>query len=361
MIGIKFYPDKVIQALIKTLDNPRWSNAYGMVVLANTPENLNAIFEKFKGVAWIDTRHFFINKPVNKGNEPLSVDSFRQRKPKNGASYVPEDFLEKLEIRRYSLNTARAYIGHFERFMTEVVKGRNLMSVGEHEIKSYLAQLVRQGLSESYIKLSLNAIKFYYEVVKEMPNRFYTIHLPKKPDSLPKVLAKADVLKMIDRTHNVKHRCIISLLYSAGLRRQELLNLEIGDIDSHRMTVTVRQGKGRKDRISLLSTHLLTDPRVYYLAHRPKVYLFEGKEGMPYSSSSVRKIILKAAKLAGIKQHVTPHMLRHSFATHLLEAGTDLRYVQLLLGHTSSKTTEIYTHVAIKGFDQIKNPLDLGR
>lgn len=361
MIGLQFYPDKVIQAIVKQLPTPRWSEKYGMVVLPNNSKNLTAIFEGFKGVAWVNTSYFFVNKPINGGHEALSVDHYRKRKPIEGVRFVSEDFLQKLEIRRYSIHTARSYIGHFERFLNDVAKERDVMAISEYEIKDYLSRLVRKGLSESYVKLSLNAIKFYYEVVKEMPNRFYTIQLPRQSETLPKVIAKEDVLKMIDRTINLKHRCIIGLLYSAGLRRQELINLKLSDIDSKRMTVTIRQGKGRKDRISLLSIHVLKDLRAYYKLYKPKKYLFEGKAGMPYSSSSVRKLVMRAAINAGMSQHVTPHMLRHSFATHLLEDGTDLRYVQILLGHTTTRTTEIYTHIAIKGFNQIKNPLDLGR
>ena len=140
----------------------------------------------------------------------------------------------------------------------------------------------------------------------------------------------------------------------------ELINLEISDIDSERMLITVRQSKGKKDRITLFSKKLLEDLRTYYLAHRPKKYLFEGAGGGQYSPTSVARIIYRAAKKAKIQKKVTPHMLRHSFATHLLESGTDLRYIQSLLGHSSSRTTEIYTNVALNGIENIRNPLDLG-
>jgi site-specific recombinase XerD len=164
---------------------------------------------------------------------------------------------------------------------------------------------------------------------------------------------------MINTCSNIKHKCIIALLYSAGLRRNELLNLKIEDIDSKRMTIWVRQGKGRKDRQTILSKQILQDLRAYYLSSKPKLYLFERYAGVPYSASSVSKIVHRAAKGVGITQRVTPHVLRHSFATHLLENGTDLRYIQTLLGHNSSRTTEIYTHVAVKSLMEIKSPLDL--
>lgn len=359
MIGIQFYPDKVIQALVKQLYGVKWSNHYKMVFLPNNQKNLTAVFDTFKGVVWINTKYFFTNRPINDGNELLSIDHYRKRAPVKGKRFVPEEFLQKLEIRRYSLNTAKSYIAHFEQFMNLYVGQRNLMEISELDINQYMSQLIREKRSEPYVKMSINAIKFYFEVVKEMPNRFYSIQLPKRPDALPKVIAKEDILKMIDLTGNLKHKCIIGLLYSAGLRRQELIDLKLENIDSKRMTITIRQGKGQKDRLTLLSHSLLINLRSYFQAYKPKTYLFESFDHEKYSATSVGKVVRRAAQKAGITQNVTPHMLRHSFATHLLESGTDLRYVQILLGHTSTKTTEIYTHVAIRGFDQIKNPLDL--
>ena len=164
--------------------------------------------------------------------------------------------------------------------------------------------------------------------------------------------------ELINSTNNIKHRCIVSLLYSAGLRRSELINLKIENIDSKRMLIRVENGKGGKDRYTILSKKLLVDLRYYYKKWKPNKYLFEGASGGKYSPTSIKEIVRKAAIKAKIHIRVTPHMLRHSFATHLLESGTDLRYIQTLLGHSSPKTTEIYTHVASTTFNSIKNPLD---
>lgn len=191
-----------------------------------------------------------------------------------------------------------------------------------------------------------------------MPSRFYAIERPMKRERLPEVISKQDAKAMISATQNIKHRCILSILYSAGLRRNELINLKITNIDSKRMLINIKNGKGGKDRYSLLSRSVLEDLRKYYVEYKPKKYLFEGANGGTYSSTSINKIVEKAATRAGIRKKMTPHMLRHSFATHLLEAGTDLRHIQVLLGHNSSKTTEIYTHVAINSFNNIKNLLD---
>ena len=195
-------------------------------------------------------------------------------------------------------------------------------------------------------------------MVLGMPNRFYSIERPRRESKLPKVLSKQDILSIIKNTNNIKHKCIVSLLYSSGLRRNELLQLKLNDIDSKRMVIRVEQAKGNKDRYTVLNKSVLGDLREYYKIYNPKTYLFENPmSNNKYSSSSVLKIVVKAAENAGIKDRVTPHMLRHSFATHLLESGTDIRYIQLLLGHNSTKTTEIYTHVATNSFTAIKDLL----
>jgi site-specific recombinase XerD len=188
--------------------------------------------------------------------------------------------------------------------------------------------------------------------------QYYSLHRPKKEHKLPKVLSKNEVKRIFDSCNNIKHRCILMLIYSSGLRRSELIDLEISDIDSERMVVNIKGAKGKKDRISLLSENTLNLLREYYKSYKPKVHLFEGLKGCKYSPTSVANILKKSAQKAGIIKNVTPHMLRHSFATHLLEQGTDLRYIQELLGHNSSKTTEIYTHVSKKAIDKIRNPID---
>lgn len=192
-----------------------------------------------------------------------------------------------------------------------------------------------------------------------MANRFYDIERPLPTEALPKVLSKNQIRAMISSINNLKHKCILSLLYSAGLRRGELLNLKLTDIISDRMLIRVEQGKGKKDRYTLLGEQVLQNLRQYSLQAKPSYYLFEGSNGKKYSGSSVVKIVQRAASRARIRERVIPHMLRHSLATHLLEDGVDLRQIQSLLGHNSIKTTEVYTHVAVKGMNKIKNPIDL--
>ena len=248
------------------------------------------------------------------------------------------------------------YISSFETFINHF-KHKELHEINEKDIREYLQKMIKVGQSNSQINLAINSIKFYYETVLGMPNRFYSIERPRKKKSLPKVLSKQEIIRMIDCIENTKHKCIIGLLYSSGLRRSELLELMPTDIDSNRMLVRVCDAKGNKDRMTMLSARLLQDLRLYYKEYRPSNYLFESPNGSKYSGSSVLKVVKMAASKAGVHRKVTPHILRHSFATHLLEDGTDLRHIQLLLGHSSTKTTEIYTHVANNSFGRIKDLL----
>ncbi|XOV92220.1 MAG: site-specific tyrosine recombinase/integron integrase [Bacteroidota bacterium] len=360
MIGMKFYPDKVIQALVKDLPRIKWSDAFKMTYIPNNKLNLDLIYKTFRGVAWVDGKYFYTNRPlfdpVNERKQ-FSIQSYRKRSVSADYRKCPEEYLLKLELKKYAENTAKIYIGMFEGFIN-YYPNMPLISLGEKEIRTYLSYQISLGRSDSMLNQIINSIKFYFEIVLGMPNRFYEIERPQKKEKLPEVLAKEEVKALICAANNIKHKCIISLLYSAGLRRGELLNLKLSDIDSKRMLIRVEDSKGRKDRYTLLGYNTLTDLRTYFRAWKPKVYLFEGPQGGQYSAKSVLNIVKRASKKAGIKKNVVPHMLRHSFATHLLEDGVNLRQIQILLGHSSSKTTEVYTHVANTTMNSIKNPLD---
>ena len=356
MIGLKFYPNKVVQALIKELPNVRWSSQYEMAFIQNNKSNLQLVYSKFKGVAWINSQYFFSQKPINETSD-FSIEWYRKRAIKEGYRKCPEEYLRKLETKKYALNTAKIYISIFEKFIN-YYKNRDLLQLNENDIQLYLQHLVQNNYSNSYLNQAVNGIKFYYEVVLQMPNRFYSIDRPRKEKKLPVVLSKEEVKTIISNINNIKHKCIISLLYSAGLRRSELLKLKISDIDSSRMKIHVKDGKNNKDRYTILSTTALNDLRKYWKGFKPKDFLFEGAKGGKYSAASIDKIIKRATFKSRIRKRVSSHTFRHSFATHLLEDGVDLRYIQTLLGHSSSLTTEIYTHIAINFTNNIKSPLD---
>jgi site-specific recombinase XerD len=188
--------------------------------------------------------------------------------------------------------------------------------------------------------------------------KVYLVDRPRSEKKLPIVLSEQEIGDLFRATENIKHTAILMLAYSAGLRLSELINVKIKDIDSNRMQIRIAQAKGKKDRYSLLSVKLLEVLRIYVKEYKPKEWLFEGINGGVYSARSIQLVMAESIAKAGITKKAGVHSLRHSFATHLLENGTDLRYIQNLLGHESSKTTEVYTHITTKGFDQIKSPLD---
>ncbi|HZB12767.1 MAG TPA: site-specific tyrosine recombinase/integron integrase [Chryseolinea sp.] len=355
-IGMQFYASKIIDALIRTLDTPKWSSEHSMVYVANTPENLYSIFNTFKGTAWINCRYFYKNKPVSTHSQPVDL-SFLKVKAANKETACPQVYIDLLETKRYSVNTARTYTAFFSEFVRGC-NGKPLNEINENDIKKYMLSIVKQGKSLSHQNQVINAIKFYYEQVLDMPQRFYEIERPRKQQKLPSVLSEEEISKIISSTANLKHKTILATIYACGLRLSELLNLKISDIQSDRHLLLIRDGKGKKDRHTLLSDTTLTLLRKYYVVFRPKEYLFEGQDGGRYSSKSVQNIVKHALRTANIKRPASAHTLRHSFATHLLENGTDLRYIQTLLGHSSPKTTEIYAHVSTKGIRDVVSPIE---
>jgi len=286
----------------------------------------------------------------------------RKPRPKPGetAEYkkCPVAFLEKLTVLRYSPRTIKVYSECFTEFINYFHE-KDLGNLTSADIMTYLHYLVEDRcISTSYQNQAINAIKFYYEKIAGRNRETFYLERPRREKFLPEVMSEEEVKAVIGCINNLKHKCLIMTTYSAGLRVAELLNLRISDIDSNRMLIRVSQGKGRRDRVTLLSSKLLELLRKYYIQYHPREYLFEGISGGKYAERSVQNVLKRACSEAGIRKHVTMHTLRHSFATHLLEHNTDLRYIQELLGHSSPKTTQIYTHITTRGLDQLKSPLD---
>ncbi len=279
----------------------------------------------------------------------VGMENFRQ---------CPPEYLAKLKELRYSKNTLDTYKHMFEEFINYYADN-DINDITDEMIVDFLRYLVNErNISGSYQNQSINSIKFYFERVRGGQRKIYTIDRPRKEKILPEVLSEEEVVKILNATENLKHKAILMTIYSAGLRVSELTNLRIKDIDSNRMQIRVEQAKGKKDRYTLLSEKTLEILRKYFTEFKPKEWLFESYEGQQYKSRTIQEILKKSVEKVGLKKTITVHTLRHSFATHLLESGTDIRYIQSLLGHSSGKTTEIYTHITTKGFEQIKSPLD---
>lgn len=271
---------------------------------------------------------------------------------------LPEGYMEKLERMRYSRNTIKVYSHYMKDFMIHF-HDRELHTITPGEINRYLLYLIRRRkISSSQQNQRINAIKFYYEKVLGRKKQYYHLNRPRKEKKLPKILTVEEVEQILKHCNNLKHKCILMTLYSGGLRRSELINLKITDIDSRRMLIRITDSKGNKSRYTLLSEILLKLLRDYFRFYKPEYWLFEGQGGGQYSATSIENIFKNALHKAKISKHATPHTLRHSFATHLLEQGISIRYIQELMGHSSIKTTEIYTHVSSRQLSKIKNPLD---
>lgn len=270
----------------------------------------------------------------------------------------PVEYIEQLDRMRYSENTKKIYINFFKSFLN-YFPDTPPEEISDDQVNHYMKHLLMtKKVGPSTQNQAINAIKFYYEKVKKGSRKVYALERPLKETKLPKVLSEEDVIAILRAVDNLKHKTMLWLIYAGGLRRSELINLKINDVDSKRMVLNIRGGKGKKDRITLLSEKVLVLLRAYFREHKPKVWLFEGSQGSPYSATSLQKVFSQALRRSGVRKEASLHTLRHSFATHLLERGTDLRYIQSLLGHSSSKTTEIYTHVTTKGFEKIRSPLD---
>ena len=265
---------------------------------------------------------------------------------------------ETLLLKAYSPNTIKTYCVEFSQLLY-LLKDMPVDSLTPERLRSYFLYCIKTlKLSENMIHSRLNAIKFYFEQVLNREKMFLEIPRPKKKMILPKVMDKGDISKIFAHVDNLKHLMMLKLCYGMGLRVSEIVNLKISDIDSGRMVVHIEAAKGKKDRCVTLPSSILDDLRKYYLAYSPKKYLFEGQNGGQYAIRSAQAVFKSAMQKAKINKSVGIHGLRHSYATHLLESGTDMYFIQKLLGHKDIKTTEIYAKVSNRQLGNIKSPLD---
>lgn len=331
VIFIQFQKDHSLIATVKRIPGSTWSQE-----------------KKCWYVLDNDTNRTLFNLPLEKITLPSE----------EGIKHLAQ-FKLYLASKRYSPNTIKTY-GDALRSFFVFTNQKAISAITNEDVIAYNNEyILKNNLSCSYQNQIVNAIKLYFNTIQDKRIDIEKIHRPRKEHKLPNVLSKEEIKAILTAHTNIKHKTMLSLLYSCGLRRSELLHLKPADIDSKRNIVMIRQSKGKKDRIVSLSLKILEMLRVYYQIYRPATYLFEGQQpNTLYSEKSLQSVLKQALRKAGITKAVTLHWLRHSYATHLLESGTDLRYIQELLGHNSSKTTEIYTHVSTKSLQQIKSPFD---
>jgi integrase/recombinase XerD len=261
--------------------------------------------------------------------------------------------------KRYSESSISSYADGVQSFLW-FMQPKRAEDIDSDDLVVFVNEhIIKNDYSYSYQNMVVSGAKLFFKEVIKSKLDIESFERPFREKKLPNVLSREEVKLILNSLRNVKHKTMLSLIYACGLRRSELLNLKPVHIDSKRQVLLIINSKGKKDRIVPISENIITFLREYYKSYRPEIWLFEGQEsGTQYSETSLQKVLKQAVQKAGIKKPVTLHWLRHSYATHLLESGTDLRFIQELLGHKSSKTTEIYTHVSTKSLQNIKSPFD---
>ena len=343
---IKFEYDETLISLVRTVNGASWSKSLKAWYLISTAENLSMILKLFKNVTKVDVSK--ISKKT-----PFKRDLTDEQKK------LLNQFYLFLKGKRYSQSTIQTYtffIADFINFHTKIP----LEELSNRAVELFIETVfMERNYSVSSQRQFISALKIFTVFCPQTKIHNLSLERPKKSRILPSVLSQEEVLRIIQYTQNIKHRAILTLLYSCGLRIGELINLKLIDFHIDRKQLIVKKGKGRKDRYVSLADSFLPLLSNYYHSYKPTIYFVEGQNGGKYSAESIRSFLRKSCKKAGIRKPVTPHTLRHSYATHLLENGVDLRYIQTLLGHSKPETTMIYTHVQRKDLMEIQNPLDV--
>jgi integrase/recombinase XerD len=337
-ILIRFDYDKELIALVKNINDCRWSASKRCWHMGNNPENLREIFRLLKGIAYIDANGVF-NNSTKKTTQKSFISLL---KLDNEIEKQVIRFGKWMEQKRYSAKTIGTYLGMLKTFF-RFLQNKPVDKINEQDIINYNSNyIIAGGYSTAYQNQAVNAIKLFYSITEKKEIKIEEIERPRRSRKLPEVLSKEEVEQLLKVPVNVKHRTMLSLIYACGLRRGELLNLKIGSVDYNRRLLIIKEAKGNKDRVAPLPLKIIEKLKDYEDKFKPVNWLFEGqKKRNRYSETSLQEVFKESIKKAGIKKNATLHWLRHSYATHLLEKGTDLRYIQEILGHKSSKTTEL--------------------
>lgn len=333
---------------IRKMDGAWWhpgAKIWSVHFTSENLENIKVLFDK--------KEYLLLIKEINNNDHVKRIQKSAVLR-----NNIPKDFLVQLKLENKSKRTIEVYTGFISQFLNDF-KDKNIEQLTDEEIRDYILEhREKRGYSESYQNQLVSSIRSYY---KNQFNRVFESNIlprPRRSLYLPKVIPREYIQKMIELCRNEKHKMILLMLYGFGLRISELINLQLNDFDFERQHLAIIKAKGKKDRILPIPAVIIPQIKRYLKSYLPERYYIEGQNGEQYSATSIQSVVRKTAKKAGIKQRVTPHMIRHCYATHMLERGIDLRYIQNLLGHKSSKTTEIYTHVSMRKLIDLNNPLD---
>jgi integrase/recombinase XerD len=345
-ILVRFTYNKKLLILVRSIDNVFWSTRLKSWYLTKSDENLKNIFATFNEVTTINDHKLF-----RKTQHQRNLNDFQKK--------LLNSFYLFLKGKRYSKSTIQTYtffVADFVDFNTD----KSLEELTNRDVELFIENIfIKRNYSISTQRQFISALKIFILFYPHTQINDLVLERPKRSKKLPNVLAQEEVLRIITSTKNLKHKAILALIYSCGLRISELINLELSNFHIERKQLIVINGKGRKDRYVSLAESFIPLLTSYYLSYKPKFYFVEGYNGNKYSTESVRQFLKKSCEMADIKKKVTPHTLRHSYATHLLENGVDIRYIQSLLGHAKPETTMIYTHIKRKDLMEIQNPLDI--
>lgn len=355
-----FKRDFALQEELKKIKGVYFSNSKkAWHTEAGNLEEIKTLLQRFP-VYEVETEEKAEERSEKKEKEVLvKSTSLSSETPKQEVVQKLEELRSWMRSKRYSENTIGTYIDALRTFFRYFSEKDTGEITNEDLIEFNNRYILKNKLSASFQNQVVNAVKLFCRITENKKLDPELIHRPKRARVLPNVLSKEEVKAILEVQKNLKHRAMLSLVYSCGLRRGELLNLKLNDVDSKRNLLIVRQAKGKKDRIVPLSEKMLTLLREYYKAYKPKEWLFEGQNGVDqYDERSLASVLRSALEKCGIDKPVSLHWLRHSYATHLLENGTDLRYIQEILGHRSSRTTEIYTHVSNLSIQKVVSPFD---
>lgn len=354
-MAIKFPYDFQTKEYIKKLEGVKWSKTNQCFYLLLNSENKKRLYQHLRN------KSYFVDLEKLKG---IEASATKAKKGSNDGTQLPVahkkalwDYVNYLRGHRYSESSVKTYYNFLLKFL--IFTPKPIKDISNRDFELFIEGIIaKQNYSISSHKQCLSSLKHFAELYKLEKVDLSNIKSPKKSRFLPTVLSKEEVIGIIQATKNLKHRAVIALIYSAGLRIGEVLNLKLEDIDLSRKHIHIRQAKGRKDRYALLAESMLPLLQNYVVTYQPKEYFVEGRDGGKYQPESIRNFLRVSCRQAGIKKRVTPHTLRHSFATHMLENGIGLRHIQELLGHSKPETTMIYTHVAKKDLMTIQSPLD---
>jgi len=361
-IGIGFVFSESTKTIVKAIPEVRWSAIHRTYYIPYYRTTLNALFNYFKECGYYVDYKALKKTPkafeVPKKIKPvLSMAAMFASMPAVYKNLL-RNYTGYLKGKRLSESTVKSY-GYFILRFLNYHQPKEINSINQKDIDLFFEVVIAgEKFSISSHRQCVSALKYLLTYCQIPDLNADDLKRPRKSRKLPVVLSKEEIIDLIQVTKNLKHRAIIGLIYSCGLRIGELLNLKIDELDFDRNQLRVNLGKGRKDRTVVMSASLKPLMLNYLNTYRPKIFIIEGRDGGPYSATSIRQFLKKSCQLARITKKVTPHALRHSYATHLLENGVDLRHIQLLLGHAKPETTMIYTHVAHKDLMQIHSPLD---